>query len=110
MFIAFRVPYSPAIGVKLIATPWTDAHLQNLDGITVEQLRQEHLSKGMPADLMRVLHLAANAAVRILIFDADAPELDGTPVYAKSCFSFAPYSGASFTSEQRWVGKEGVRT
>src|SRR3546814_1589798 len=75
MFIAFRVPYSPAIGVKLIATPWTDAHLQNLDGITVEQLRQEHLSKGMPADLMRVLHLAANADVRILIFDADAHQI-----------------------------------
>ncbi len=81
MFIAFRVPYSPAIGVKLIATPWTDEQLQDIDGITAEQLRQEHLSKGMPADLMRVLHLAANADVRILIFDADAPELDGLPVY-----------------------------
>lgn len=81
MFIAFRVPYSPAIGVKLIATPWTDAHLQNLDGITAEQLRQEHLSKGMPEDLMRVLHLAASADVRILIIDADAPELDGLPIY-----------------------------
>lgn len=81
MFIAFRVPYSPAIGVKFIATPWTDAHLQNLDGITAEQLRQEHLSKGMPEDLSHILHLAANADVRILIFDADAPELDGLPVY-----------------------------
>ncbi len=81
MFIAFRVPYSPAIGVKLIATPWTDEHLQNVDGITAEQLRQEHLSKGMPDDLMRVLHLAANADVRILILDADAPELDGLPIY-----------------------------
>ncbi|NYT62868.1 ABC transporter substrate-binding protein [Alcaligenaceae bacterium] len=81
LFIAFRVPYSPAIGVKLIGTPWTDEHLQNIDGITAEQLREEHLSKGMPADLMRVLHLAANADVRILILDADAPELDGLPVY-----------------------------
>ncbi|MFT0546126.1 ABC transporter substrate-binding protein [Allopusillimonas ginsengisoli] len=81
MFIAFRVPYSPAIGVKLIGTPWRDEHLQNIDGITAEQLREEHLSKGMPEDLMRVLHLAANADVRILILDADAPELDGLPVY-----------------------------
>ena len=24
LFIAFRVPYSPAIGIKLISTPWTD--------------------------------------------------------------------------------------
>lgn len=81
LFIAFRVPYSPAIGVKLIGTPWADEHLQDIDGITAEQLREEHLSKGMPEDLMQVLHLAANADVRILIFDADAPELDGLPVY-----------------------------
>ena len=27
LFIAFRVPYSPAIGVKLISTPWTDKNL-----------------------------------------------------------------------------------
>ncbi|ABI58401.1 DUF5983 family protein [Nitrosomonas eutropha] len=81
MFIAFRMPYSPAIGVKLIATPWTDEHLLGIDGITAEQLREKHLSKGMPEDLMRVLHLAANADVRILIIDADAPELDGLPVY-----------------------------
>ncbi|WP_269495572.1 DUF5983 family protein [Castellaniella sp. S9] len=81
MFIAFRVPYSPAIGVKLIATPWTDENLRSIEEITAEQLRQEHLSKGMPEELMRVLHLAAKADVRILIFDADAPELDGLPVY-----------------------------
>lgn len=24
LFVAFRIPYSPAIGLKLIATPWTD--------------------------------------------------------------------------------------
>ncbi|MGO3130338.1 MAG: ABC transporter substrate-binding protein [Alcaligenes sp.] len=81
MFIAFRVPYSPAIGVKLIGTPWTDEHLQDIDGVTAEQLRQEHLSKGMPEDLMHILHLAANADVRILIFDANTPELDGLPIY-----------------------------
>lgn len=81
LFIAFRVPYSPAIGVKLIATPWTDENLRSIEEVTAEQLRQEHLSKGMPDDLMQVLHLAANADVRILIFDADAPELDGLPIY-----------------------------
>jgi hypothetical protein len=28
LFVAFRIPYSPAVGVKLIATPWTDENLQ----------------------------------------------------------------------------------
>lgn len=81
LFIAFRVPYSPAIGVKLISTPWTDENLQELDGITAEQLRQEHQNKGMPESLMNALNLAAEADVRILIFDADAPVLEGLPVY-----------------------------
>jgi len=81
LFIAFRIPYSPAIGVKLIATPWTDANLLHVDGITVEALRQIHRDKGMPDDLADVLFLAAEADVRILIFDADAPLLPGLPVY-----------------------------
>ena len=41
LFIAFRVPYSPAIGVKLISTPWTDGNLEHAEGITAEQLRQD---------------------------------------------------------------------
>ncbi|WP_175687316.1 ABC transporter substrate-binding protein [Burkholderia multivorans] len=81
LFIAFRIPYSPAIGVKLIATPWKDANLQQIEGITAAQLRQEHQNRGMPADLADVLHLAGEADVRILIFDADASELEGLPVY-----------------------------
>ncbi|MBV2205753.1 MAG: ABC transporter substrate-binding protein [Pseudomonas sp.] len=81
LFVAFRIPYSPAIGVKLIATPWTDESLMDIEGITADQLRQEHLSKGMPKDLANVLYLAGLADVRILIFDADAPVLDGLPLY-----------------------------
>ncbi|AFQ50033.1 hypothetical protein GEM_3643 [Burkholderia cepacia GG4] len=27
LFVALRIPYSPAIGVKPMATPWTDANL-----------------------------------------------------------------------------------
>lgn len=77
MFVAFRIPYSPAIGVKLIATPWTDANLQRVEGITAEQLRQEHRTKGMPESLVEVLHLAALADVRMLVFDADANVLEG---------------------------------
>lgn len=81
LFIAFRIPYSPAVGVKLIATPWTEANLQNLEGITVEQLRQEHRDNGMPESLVEVLHLAALADARMLVFDADAPVLDGLPLH-----------------------------
>ncbi len=77
LFIAFRVPYSPAIGIKLIATPWTDQNLQDVEGITAEQLRQEHRNKGMPDDLAQILELAGQADVRILILDADAPVLPG---------------------------------
>ncbi len=81
LFVAFRIPYSPAIGVKLIATPWTDANLQLVEGITAGQLRQEHRVKGMPESLVEVLHLAALADVRMLVFDADASVLDGLPLY-----------------------------
>ena len=80
LFVAFRIPYSPAIGVKLIATPWTDANLQLVEGITAEQLRQEHQAKGMPESLVEVLHLAALADVRMLVFDADANVLGGLPM------------------------------
>lgn len=81
LFIAFRIPYSPAIGVKLISTPWTDANLKHAEGITAERLKQEHRKKGMPECLVEVLHLAALADVRMLVFDADAPILDGLTLY-----------------------------
>lgn len=81
LFVAFRIPYSPAIGVKLIATPWTDANLQPIEDITAEQLRQEHRNKGMPESLVEVLHQAAVADVRMLVFDADAPILEGMTLY-----------------------------
>lgn len=81
LFLAFRLPYSPAIGIKLISTPWSDAHLRDVEDITAEQLRQEHRDKGLPDDLAEVLHLAAEADVRILIFDAEAPELDGLTIF-----------------------------
>lgn len=81
LFVAFRIPYSPAIGMKLIATPWTDDNLQKVDDTTADRLREEHRKKGIPESLVDVLHLAALADVRILLFDADAPVLDGLTVY-----------------------------
>ena len=67
--------------MKLIATPWTDANLQHVEGITAEELRQEHRAKGVPESLVEVLHLAALADVRLLVFDADAPILQALTVY-----------------------------
>lgn len=81
LFIAFRIPYGQALGVKLIATPWTDANLRMVEGTTAKRLDREHRRKGMPDCLVEVLRLAALADVRMLVFDADAPVLDGLPVF-----------------------------
>ncbi|HBP6528075.1 ABC transporter substrate-binding protein [Pseudomonas aeruginosa] len=81
LFTAFRIPCSPAVGVKLIATPWTNANLLQVEGITAEQLRQEHLGQGVPSSLVEVLHQAATADVRVLILDGDAATLDGLVLY-----------------------------
>ncbi|MGK9021169.1 ABC transporter substrate-binding protein [Pseudomonas aeruginosa] len=80
LFITFRVPYSPAIGIKLISTPWTDENLEHAEGISAEQLWQEYRNKGMPDNLASILELAGRADVRILILDADAPALLGLPL------------------------------
>ena len=79
LFIVFRIPHSPAIGIKLLCTPWTAENLALAEGITAEQLRQEHRNQGMPEDLANILELAGQADVRILILDADAPVLEGLP-------------------------------
>jgi hypothetical protein len=84
LFVAFQIPHSPAIGVKLISTPWTDEHLAYTEGMSVERLRLEHGMKGVPASLAQVLHLAAQADVRMLVFDGDAPELPGLPIYEET--------------------------
>lgn len=81
MLEVFELRDSHAFGVKLIATPWTDSHLQQIEDCTAKQLRQQQLSAGLPVELVEVLHLAAQADVRILIFDPDAAQLDGLPVY-----------------------------
>jgi len=81
MFAAFRIPYSPAIGVSLISTPWTDANLQRTESITVKQLLQTHRDRKVPEDLAHILYLAAEADVHILVFDREAPILPGLPLY-----------------------------
>lgn len=80
-FEPFTFPDSHALGLKLIATPWTDDHLNQIDGSTAEQLRQQQLEAGISVALVDMLHLAAQADVRILIFDPDAACLEGLPTY-----------------------------
>ncbi|MDR1935845.1 MAG: hypothetical protein LBS49_09775 [Candidatus Accumulibacter sp.] len=81
LFVAFRIPRSFAIGVKLLATPWTDAHLRYVENIGAEELRRRHRCAGVPDALANVRHWAARGGVRVLIFDAEAPVLDELPVY-----------------------------
>ena len=81
LFEAFRIPDSDAVGIKLIATPWTSEHLETVDGQNAEQLRREHERSGVPAPFLSVLHLAAMADIRILIFDPNAQVLNCLPLY-----------------------------
>lgn len=80
-FELFRLPFSNAIGIKLIAPPWTDENLAKIGEPGAEQLRQEQIDAGVPASLVNLLHLAAQADTRILIFDPDAPALPDLPVF-----------------------------
>tara|TARA_R110001599_G_scaffold192503_1_gene387941 strand:+ start:61585 stop:62298 length:714 start_codon:yes stop_codon:yes gene_type:complete len=79
LFEAFRIPGSHAVGVKLIATPWTDANLGFIDGSSTAVLHALQREAGVSEPLVAVMHLAALADVRILIFDPDAPVLEGLP-------------------------------
>jgi len=81
LFMPFRIPHSPAIGVKLISTPWTDEVLSAAEGIDAAwRLHDEHRRAGMPECLVETLRLAALADVRVLVFDGDAPVLKGLPL------------------------------
>ena len=81
LFEAFRIPGSDVVGVKLIATPWTDANLGFIDGSSTAVLHAFQQEAGVPEPLVAVMHLAALADVRILIFDPDAPVLEGLPTF-----------------------------
>jgi hypothetical protein len=81
LFEPFPIRDSHGVGVKLISTPWTDRHLRGVDGRGAEELRREHLRAGVPGSLIQVLHLAARADARFIVFDPDAPILTGLQVY-----------------------------
>ncbi|WP_443006640.1 DUF5983 family protein [Serratia sp. MMO-24] len=44
-------------------------------------MHQLHRDSGMPGSLLQLLHQAALADTRLLIFDPDAPVLQGLPVF-----------------------------
>ena len=80
-FEAFRLRDCDALGVKLIATPWTDENLKIVDGRGVQSLHKEQMDAGVPPSLLTVIQLAAQADVRFLVFDPNAAILEGLPVY-----------------------------
>ena len=80
LFVAFRIPYSPAVGVKLIATPGR-MRTCSMSKASPPKAAAGAPGKGVPESLVEVLHLAAFADVRMLVFDADAPVLDGLTLY-----------------------------
>lgn len=80
-FEAFRIPDSDAVGVKLIATPWTDENLKFVDGRDAQALHDEQTDECVPQSLITLMQLAALADVRILIFDPNAQILEGLPIY-----------------------------
>jgi hypothetical protein len=81
LFYAFYIPGTRgALGVVLHATPWTNEHLSTAVGIDASMLRASQELAGMPLQLIHVLQQAALADARIVIFDPDAPVLNGLPL------------------------------
>ncbi|CRM38665.1 hypothetical protein [Pseudomonas sp. 37 R 15] len=81
LFEPFALAGCNGIGCKLIGTPWTDDNLAKIEGLPYSSLRQEQLDAGTPAALVNLLYLAALADVRLLIFDPDAPVLNGLAIF-----------------------------
>lgn len=80
LFETFRLNQSHAIGIKLIATPWTDQALKAVD-TSVGELCGTLRETGLSESFINVALLAAQADTRILIFDPDAPALEGLAHY-----------------------------
>lgn len=75
----FHLPRYQGVCCKLISTPWTDQNLQS-HGTTTTQLREEQINGGLPVEVIELLHMAAQADVRFLIFDPDAAPLEDLPL------------------------------
>jgi len=81
MFECFALPDSDAVGFKLIGTPWTDKHLHAIEGFGLSTLQAQQAEEGFPEEFIRVLTLAGQADVRVLIIDPNGCRLEGLPVF-----------------------------
>lgn len=81
MFECFALPESDAIGFKLKGTPWTEKHLQAVEGFGLSELQALQAEEGFPDEFIRLLTLAGQADVRVLIIDPNGCRLDGLPLF-----------------------------
>lgn len=77
----FTLPNSDAIGFKLHELPWTDANLTELTGSDLKALQAQMHDEGLPNELIRLLGLAGQADVRILILDPHAAVVPGLKLF-----------------------------
>ncbi|MFT0179887.1 ABC transporter substrate-binding protein [Pseudomonas benzopyrenica] len=81
MFECFTLPDSDAVGFKLHGTPWTDEHLNDIEGHGLSVLQAKQDVEGFMPETIRVLGLAGQADVRILILDPNGCLLEGLPLF-----------------------------
>ncbi|KNX78308.1 ABC transporter substrate-binding protein [Pseudomonas sp. 250J] len=80
-FECFTLPDSDAIGFKIFSTPWTDQHLGQCWGYGLSTLQALQAAEGFSEETIRVLTLAAQAAVRFLVIDPNSNVLNGLPLF-----------------------------
>lgn len=78
-FERFTLPDSDVVGFKLHWTPLTEEHLNNLEGFGLSALQASHHEEGFMLETIRVLSLAGQAEIRILILDPHGCLLEGLP-------------------------------
>lgn len=81
MFECFTLPDSDAIGFKLHCTPWTDEHLAYACACSLSEVQAAMEGQGFEPETIRVLSLAGQADVRILILDPNGCLLEGLPQF-----------------------------
>lgn len=80
-FECFALPDSDAIGFKILSAPWTDQHLGQYWGYELSTLQALQAAEGFSEETIRVLTLAAQAAVRFLFIDPNSNILNGLPLF-----------------------------
>jgi len=81
MFECFTLPDSDALGFKLHGTPWTDEHLAYVCAGSLSEVKAAIEGQGFMPETIRLLGLAGQADVRILILDPNSCPLEGLPQF-----------------------------